>query len=173
MLSLISSTGVKPEQLHADGWAIGYDARFPENVRIQQALLFARWGRHENLYAHPMVSDTSSSQPFMNGLSLCAFRISSLLSILFLRKSSTSISHLAISQRRPNRCSMAPDSRLPSRRQLLPLLRLRMIPSPLQTGIGSLRPRNRMTSSPISFLKTRTSSSETISSRCTFYSQRA
>ena len=24
-------------------------------MRIQQALMFARWGRHENLYAHPLV----------------------------------------------------------------------------------------------------------------------
>ena len=48
-------SGVKPEQLHADGWAIGFDARFPPNKRVQQALMFARWDRHENLYAHPLV----------------------------------------------------------------------------------------------------------------------
>lgn len=47
--------GVLPEQLYADGWAIGYDERFPKNQRIQQALLFARYSPHENLYAHPMV----------------------------------------------------------------------------------------------------------------------
>ena len=46
---------MKPEQLHADGWAIGFDDRFPSTVRIQQAILFARWDRHENLYAHPLV----------------------------------------------------------------------------------------------------------------------
>lgn len=48
--------GVTPDQLHADGWAIGFDERFPSNKRIQQALMFARWSRHENLYAHPLVS---------------------------------------------------------------------------------------------------------------------
>ena len=52
--------GVKPEQLHADGWAIGFDDRFPSNIRVQQALLFARWDRHENLYAHPMVCLTAT-----------------------------------------------------------------------------------------------------------------
>jgi primary-amine oxidase len=45
---------VKPEQLFADGWAIGYDDRFPKSKRIQQALLFARFSEHDNLYAHPM-----------------------------------------------------------------------------------------------------------------------
>ncbi|KAH9847764.1 peroxisomal copper amine oxidase [Lenzites betulinus] len=54
VIKLAADVGVKPEQLHADGWAIGYDSRFPENKRIQQALMFARWGRHENLYAHPL-----------------------------------------------------------------------------------------------------------------------
>lgn len=34
---------------------VGYDERFPYKQRIQQALLFARYGQHENLYAHPMV----------------------------------------------------------------------------------------------------------------------
>lgn len=48
--------GVTPEQLHADGWAIGFDDRFPKKARIQQALLFARFSTHDNLYAHPMVS---------------------------------------------------------------------------------------------------------------------
>ncbi|KAJ8457368.1 hypothetical protein ONZ51_g11577 [Trametes cubensis] len=51
---LAAEVGVKPEQLHADGWAIGHDPRFPTRQRIQQALLFARWSRHENLYAHPL-----------------------------------------------------------------------------------------------------------------------
>lgn len=52
---LAADVGVSPEQLHADGWAIGSDARFPKSTRIQQALLFARFGPHDNLYAHPMV----------------------------------------------------------------------------------------------------------------------
>lgn len=51
---LAADVGVLPEQLHADGWAIGYDSRFPKKSRIQQALLFARFSRHDNLYAHPM-----------------------------------------------------------------------------------------------------------------------
>ncbi|EPQ53081.1 hypothetical protein GLOTRDRAFT_122375 [Gloeophyllum trabeum ATCC 11539] len=51
---LARDVGVEPHQLHADGWAIGYDDRFPKKTRIQQALLFARFGEHENLYAHPM-----------------------------------------------------------------------------------------------------------------------
>ncbi|KAI0738234.1 peroxisomal copper amine oxidase [Daedaleopsis nitida] len=54
VIKYAAEVGIKPEQLHADGWAIGYDDRFPENSRIQQALLFARYGRHENLYAHPL-----------------------------------------------------------------------------------------------------------------------
>ncbi|THG96534.1 hypothetical protein EW026_g5317 [Hermanssonia centrifuga] len=51
---IIHCIGVEPHQLCADGWAIGYDDRFPVTQRVQQALLFARLGRHENLYAHPM-----------------------------------------------------------------------------------------------------------------------
>ncbi|KAI0919608.1 hypothetical protein AcV5_001627 [Taiwanofungus camphoratus] len=51
---LAADVGILPEQLHADGWAIGYDSRFPKKSRIQQALLFARFSRHDNLYAHPM-----------------------------------------------------------------------------------------------------------------------
>ncbi|KAH9895668.1 copper amine oxidase [Cubamyces lactineus] len=54
VIQLAAEVGVKPEQLHADGWAIGYDTRFPHKQRIQQALMFARWSRHENLYAHPL-----------------------------------------------------------------------------------------------------------------------
>ncbi|KAI0710687.1 peroxisomal copper amine oxidase [Earliella scabrosa] len=54
VIKLAGEVGVKPEQLHADGWAIGFDARFPPNKRVQQALMFARWDRHENLYAHPL-----------------------------------------------------------------------------------------------------------------------
>ncbi|GBE86046.1 Copper amine oxidase 1 [Sparassis crispa] len=51
---LAADVGIKPEQLFADGWAIGYDDRFPKNQRIQQALLFARSSQHDNLYAHPI-----------------------------------------------------------------------------------------------------------------------
>ena len=34
----------------------GYDDRFPKKNRIQQAIVFARYGEHDNLYAHPLVS---------------------------------------------------------------------------------------------------------------------
>ena len=46
--------GIEPEQIYADGWSIGWDARWP-GKRLQQALLFARFdGPHSNLYAHPL-----------------------------------------------------------------------------------------------------------------------
>ena len=47
--------GIEPHQIAADGWAIGYDERFPLTTRIQQGLCFARYSEHENLYAHPLV----------------------------------------------------------------------------------------------------------------------
>lgn len=50
------SVGILPEQIYADGWAIGYDDRFPKSTRLQQAFVFARFSEHENLYAHPLVS---------------------------------------------------------------------------------------------------------------------
>lgn len=49
-------TGIKPEQLYADGWAIGYDDRFDKSLRLQQCLLYARLGKHDHLYAHPRAS---------------------------------------------------------------------------------------------------------------------
>lgn len=52
---LTCNVGVTPENLYADGWSIGYDDRFPESVRLQQCLLFARFGDDDNIYAHPMV----------------------------------------------------------------------------------------------------------------------
>ncbi|PIL34657.1 hypothetical protein GSI_03437 [Ganoderma sinense ZZ0214-1] len=54
VIKLAAEVGIKAEQLFADGWAIGFDPRFPESKRIQQALVFARLDRHENLYAHPL-----------------------------------------------------------------------------------------------------------------------
>ncbi|KAF5383968.1 hypothetical protein D9757_006915 [Collybiopsis confluens] len=51
---LAKAVGVLPDQIFCDGWSIGYDERFPQNRRIQQALLFARYSQHDNLYAHPM-----------------------------------------------------------------------------------------------------------------------
>lgn len=55
LMRRIKFLGVLPEQIFADGWSIGFDERFPKSVRIQQALLFARFSEHGNLYAHPLV----------------------------------------------------------------------------------------------------------------------
>ncbi|KIO07028.1 hypothetical protein M404DRAFT_14957 [Pisolithus tinctorius Marx 270] len=52
--ALAKQVGVEPHQIFADGWAIGWDDRFPKNLRLQQALLFARFSQHDNLYAHPL-----------------------------------------------------------------------------------------------------------------------
>ncbi|KAJ3558405.1 hypothetical protein NP233_g11516 [Leucocoprinus birnbaumii] len=51
---LAAEVGITPDQIFCDGWSIGYDARFPKSRRIQQALVFARFSQHDNLYAHPM-----------------------------------------------------------------------------------------------------------------------
>lgn len=75
-----------PDQVCADGWAIGcvvrelflavirsknitrgsYDDRFQQSKRLQQCLLFARFESHSNLYSHPLdffpiVDGTTSS----------------------------------------------------------------------------------------------------------------
>ena len=47
--------GVEPHQICCDGWAIGYDHRFPQKRRVQQALMYARFSEHDNYYAHPLV----------------------------------------------------------------------------------------------------------------------
>ncbi|KAF8167322.1 copper amine oxidase [Crassisporium funariophilum] len=52
--ALAKEVGVLPEQIYCDGWSIGYDERFPQKRRVQQALMFARFSEHDNLYAHPM-----------------------------------------------------------------------------------------------------------------------
>ncbi|KAH8105229.1 peroxisomal copper amine oxidase [Cristinia sonorae] len=54
VIRLAKEVGVEAHQIFADGWALGYDERFPKNGRIQQAIVFARTGEHENLYAHPL-----------------------------------------------------------------------------------------------------------------------
>ncbi|KAF9567748.1 peroxisomal copper amine oxidase [Agrocybe pediades] len=51
---LAAEVGVLPEQIFCDGWSIGYDDRFPQRRRVQQALCFARFSEHDNLYAHPL-----------------------------------------------------------------------------------------------------------------------
>ncbi|PBK76288.1 hypothetical protein ARMSODRAFT_969032 [Armillaria solidipes] len=48
--------GVLPEQIVCDGWSIGYDDRFPQKRRIQQASISARLSEHGNLYAHSLIS---------------------------------------------------------------------------------------------------------------------
>ncbi|KAN0063373.1 peroxisomal copper amine oxidase [Thecaphora frezii] len=53
VIKYAADVGVKPEQIFADGWSIGWDKRFGEK-RVQQCLLYARFGEHDNLYAHPM-----------------------------------------------------------------------------------------------------------------------
>ncbi|KAI9451599.1 copper amine oxidase [Russula earlei] len=54
--TLAKEVGILPHQIFADGWSIGYDDRFPVSSRLQQALLFARFSQHENLYAHPLLT---------------------------------------------------------------------------------------------------------------------
>ncbi|KAH9031052.1 copper amine oxidase [Lactarius pseudohatsudake] len=51
--ALAKQVGVEPHQIFADGWSVGHDDRFPVSLRLQQALLFARFSQHDNLYAHP------------------------------------------------------------------------------------------------------------------------
>ncbi|KAF8971756.1 peroxisomal copper amine oxidase [Flammula alnicola] len=51
---LAKDVGVLPEQIFCDGWSIGYDDRFPQKRRVQQALMYARFSEHDNLYAHPL-----------------------------------------------------------------------------------------------------------------------
>jgi len=51
---LAAEVGITPDQIFCDGWTIGYDERFPNSRRVQQAFVFARFSQHENLYAHPM-----------------------------------------------------------------------------------------------------------------------
>ncbi|QRW02902.1 primary-amine oxidase [Ceratobasidium sp. AG-Ba] len=51
---LAADVGVTPDQIFADGWSLGYDERFPQKLRLQQCILFARFEKDENLYAHPL-----------------------------------------------------------------------------------------------------------------------
>ncbi|KAF8633538.1 hypothetical protein AX15_001342 [Amanita polypyramis BW_CC] len=51
---LAGEVGIEPHQIRCDGWAIGYDDRFPQTKRLQQGILFARLYDHDNLYAHPL-----------------------------------------------------------------------------------------------------------------------
>ena len=64
--ALMKEIGLTAENISCDGWSIGYDERFPANKRVQQALMFARLGPHENMYAHPLdfvpVLDSNSGE---------------------------------------------------------------------------------------------------------------
>ncbi|KAF7321429.1 Amine oxidase [Mycena kentingensis (nom. inval.)] len=51
---LAKDVGIASEEIRVDGWSIGWDDRFSTSRRLQQGLLFARLGPHENLYAHPL-----------------------------------------------------------------------------------------------------------------------
>ncbi|KAJ1307241.1 hypothetical protein OPQ81_001354 [Rhizoctonia solani] len=51
---LCADVGVAPDQIYADGWSLGYDDRFPEKLRLQQCLMYARFGKDGNIYAHPL-----------------------------------------------------------------------------------------------------------------------
>lgn len=66
IIELAVEVGVKPENIFADGWSIGFDDRFSPEMRLQQCLIFCRKNEHENLYAHPMdfsaVIDCNSNQ---------------------------------------------------------------------------------------------------------------
>ncbi|KAG6917386.1 hypothetical protein DXG01_002765 [Tephrocybe rancida] len=63
---LAAEVGVTPDQIYCDGWSIGYDDRFPNHRRVQQALTYARFSEHDNLYAHPLdfvpVIDTNTEE---------------------------------------------------------------------------------------------------------------
>ena len=54
VINFAAEVGVAASQIRADGWSIGYDNRFGRNRRLQQCMVFARFGPHENLYAHPL-----------------------------------------------------------------------------------------------------------------------
>jgi primary-amine oxidase len=54
VIKLAAEVGITASQIRADGWSIGYDDRFGKKRRLQQCLVFARFGPHENLYAHPL-----------------------------------------------------------------------------------------------------------------------
>lgn len=82
-----SIAGVEPHQIFADGWAIGYDDRFPKHQRLQQAILFARFSEHDNLYAHPLVNCPLTS--FLHAILTLNFRISFQSLTRLQRKSST------------------------------------------------------------------------------------
>ncbi|CAO1618809.1 unnamed protein product [Jaminaea pallidilutea] len=53
VIKAAADVGVSPEELYCDGWSIGWDSRFP-GKRLQQCICYARYGKDEHLYAHPL-----------------------------------------------------------------------------------------------------------------------
>ncbi|GAA5964690.1 hypothetical protein JCM3765_004354 [Sporobolomyces pararoseus] len=66
VIRLCEEVGVKKEEIRADCWSIGYEDRFGEGRRLQQAFVYARKKDHEHLYAHPLdfnvVVDTNTKE---------------------------------------------------------------------------------------------------------------
>ncbi|GAA5837712.1 hypothetical protein JCM3766R1_000561 [Sporobolomyces carnicolor] len=66
VIALCEEVGVSREQIRADCWSIGYEDRFGEGRRLQQAFVYARLKDHEHLYAHPLdfnvVVDTNTKE---------------------------------------------------------------------------------------------------------------
>ncbi|GAA5977320.1 hypothetical protein JCM21900_004357, partial [Sporobolomyces salmonicolor] len=54
IIRLCAEVGVSQAQIRADCWSIGYEHRFGEGKRLQQAFLYARVTEHDHLYAHPL-----------------------------------------------------------------------------------------------------------------------
>ncbi|KAH8835989.1 copper amine oxidase [Flagelloscypha sp. PMI_526] len=54
VIEIAKELGIEPDQIYCDGWSIGYDERFPKTRRVQQGFCFARFSKHDNLYAHPL-----------------------------------------------------------------------------------------------------------------------
>lgn len=54
VIRLCAQVGITPDQIQCDCWSIGYEHRFGDGLRLQQAFMYARLGEHEHLYAHPL-----------------------------------------------------------------------------------------------------------------------
>jgi len=54
VIRLCEEVGVKKEEIRADCWSVGYEERFGEGRRLQQAFIYARRRDHDHLYAHPL-----------------------------------------------------------------------------------------------------------------------
>ncbi|GAA6030894.1 hypothetical protein JCM8097_008924 [Rhodosporidiobolus ruineniae] len=54
VIRLCEEVGVSKDQILCDAWSIGYEHRFGTGRRLQQAFIYARLGKDEHLYAHPL-----------------------------------------------------------------------------------------------------------------------